>query len=661
MKIGTYYYPEQWPQDQWERDFDLMARMGMQIVHMGEFAWFSLEPKEGDFSFDWLEQCLELAQDREMDVILCTPTAAPPVWLVEAHPDILPIDETGRRMRSGARRHYTPTSRTMQDATRRIVSAMAESFGGHPAVIGWQIDNEYSGFFDQSDQTHRAFQQWLRGKYEAIDALNAAWGTQFWNQQFDDFAQIKLAPQRFSRYGNPHHTLDSSRFWSHAFAQFNKLQADILKPRVGDRFITTNFMAFHPDVNPMDFSRDLTLMAWDSYPLHSPPVAPETEEFRIGDPAAIGFVHDQMASYTGRFGLLELQPGHINWGGYPVLPYPGAIRLWIWTALAHGAEFVTTYRFRQPRFGVELFHEGLVETDGVTPSPGGEQFTRVATEMKLIDRAKWNDDRQTCDPRSTIGLLFDVEQLWQFQTLPQAVRWDQPRWLRLWYAAAARLGLCVKIIHPDRDWPAELKFIVAPALQMIDLQTIEKMQRFYNDGGHLVLTCRTALMDRRGQMFEGKTAQPILDLIGGEIEAYDSLPEKTFGHVDLDGKKHEWGVWGDLLYAREGTKVIAKYADQVYEGAAAVTQCRCKSGGVVTYCGVYAEASFIDALMEKLAAQADLKTSSLPSRVQLIRRGRYRILLNYQDKPHVAPAPASARFVVGTRNVDPAGVAIWSE
>jgi beta-galactosidase len=352
----------------------------------------------------------------------------------------------------------------------------------------------------------------------------------------------------------------------------------------------------------------------------------------------------------------------VNWSGYPVLPYPGAIRLWIWTALAHGAEFVTTYRFRQPRFGIEMFHDGLVETDGVTlSSPGGREFTQVIDELKRIDHAKWKSDAARIDPKRTIGLLFDFEQLWWFNTLPQAKRWNQPRFLQLWYAAATRLGLDVKILHPKRDWPAEVKFVVAPALQMVDEDDVRKLHDFADRGGHLVLTCRTALMDRNGQMFEGKVAEPILDLIGGEIEAYDSLPPQKWANVELDGKLHPWGVWGDLMYSAPEAKGLAKYADQFYAGAAAVIQCRSRNGGAVTYCGVHGEASFTDALMEKLATQAGLSVTPLPPRVQLITRGPYRVLLNYQDTIFNAPAPRGARFVVGSRRVDPAGVAIWEE
>src|SRR5436190_7057453 len=208
MKIGTYYYPEQWPREQWERDFDNIAAMGLQVVHMGEFAWFSMEPAEGNIQLDWLSQCVEMAAKRKLAVILCTPTAAPPIWQVEAHPEILPVDESGRRQRPGGRRHYTPTAPALHEATQRIVSALAERFGDHPAVIGWQIDNELSGPFDQSEATHAAFRAWLKEKYGTIERLNAAWGNQFWNQFYTDFSQIRLSPQRDPMYGNPHHALD---------------------------------------------------------------------------------------------------------------------------------------------------------------------------------------------------------------------------------------------------------------------------------------------------------------------------------------------------------------------------------------------------------------------------------------------------------------------
>jgi beta-galactosidase len=596
-----------------------------------------------------------------MGVILCTPTAAPPIWLVERHPDVLPLDDAGRRKRFGGRRHYSPTSPAMRDAARRIVTALADRFGNHPNVVGWQVDNEYSSdFIDQNPHATDAFRQWLRDRYATVDALNKAWGCQFWNTYYTDFAQVQLPPARQVNYDNPHQVLDTARFWSWAFGQFNKLQTDILRPRVGERFVTTNFMPFRADVNPADLAGDFNLMAWDSYPCPGCEKDPEGENFRLGDPAQMAFMHDYLASFNGRWGLMELQPGQVNWGDTPVHLYPGSVRLWLWTALAHGAEFVTTYRYRQPRFGVEMFHQGLVGTDGVTPTLGGRQFQLTIDEVERLGDAELPPPASGADAGRSVGLVFDFEQLWYFQILPQSKRWDYARLIRLWYGAFARLGLSVKVLRPDQAWPTDLPVIVAPGLQMVDDQAIEQMKAYAAGGGHLVLTCRTGLMDRTGQFFEGPTAQPILPLIGGSIEAYDGLPDSKLGQVELDGKKYPWGVWGDLLYGEPETKTIAKYADQFYAGAAAVIQNKYQ-GGVVTYCGVFGEEAFTDALAERIATQAKLAVTPLPPRVHLLRRGPYRFLLNFTTGTVDAPAPPKTRFVVGTRKVEPAGVAVWKE
>jgi beta-galactosidase len=510
-------------------------------------------------------------------------------------------------------------------------------------------------------------------KYGTIEKLNHAWGCQFWNTQYTDFSQILFPPGADPGYANPHHHLDGQRFWSWAFADYNKIQSDILKSRIGDRFITTNFMPFHPDCDPMDMADDLTMFTWDTYPVTGWDKNPANEEYRLADPSKIGIIHDQMASYNGRWALMEIQPGQVNWSGIPVLLYPGAIRLWLWTAIAHGAEFITTYRFRQPRFGTELFHHGLVGTDGVTPSPGGREFMQVIDEVKRVEiedrRSKMEDGKKAASPPSTIhppsstpvaGLLLDFDQIWYMTTLPQAKRWNQREWLAQWYGAIMRLGLRCQIIHPNRPWPKDLSMVVAPGVQMVDDELVKQFDEYAANGGQLVLTCRTGLMDRNGQLFEGPIGKPILALIGGLIEAYDGLPENTFGQVEIDGVKHKWGAWGDLLYAEPATKVLAKYADQFYAGAAAAIS-RKHGNGSVTYCGVFSEGSFTEALLEKVAVGAKIPITKLPPRVQVLRRGKHRIALNYQLAPFDAPAVKNARFLVGSRKVDPVGVAVWEE
>ena len=668
MKIGTYYYPEQWPREQWGRDLDRVVAMGLKIVHLGEFAWMNLEPSPGVFTFDWLAECVEMAAARGLDVILCTPTAAPPVWL-SVVPGVLPTtDPPGANNRHGGRRHYTPTSPALREAARRIVTALADRFGDHPAVIGWQIDNEYGGRFDQSPQTDAAFRDWLRARYGDIDGLNAAWHNRFWATHYTAFDQIRLPAKRDPDYANPHHHLDASRFWSRMYADVNKLQADILRPRIGDRWISTNFMPFHHDASPEDMRDSLSLWSWDAYPLSGQGGPRAGQSYRCADPESVEFFHDQMASFNGRWALMEVQPGQVNWSGYPVLPLPGAVRLWLWTAVAHGCEFITVYRFRQPPFGIEQYHDGLLKHDGVTPSAGGREFAQTSGEVGRVQAAVGREEGytpvlppSTCHLPTSVGLLFEFEQLWYFESLPQAKRWHQPTFLTRWHAAAGRLGLDVQVLSPNGEWPDGMRVLVVPALQMVTAGTVARLRAFAEGGGHLVLTCRTATMDKTGAHWEGRTAEPIVDLIGATIDRYDGLPDQTFGEVAMGGGRHRWGAWGDLLAPHDGTEVLATYADQFYAGTPAVTRRRVGKG-VVTYCGVYDEGTLTRAVMADVAAHADLDTLDLPERVRVHRRGGLAVALNYQSTDYELPtdaAPDGTDFLVGGRTLGPAGVGVW--
>ena len=214
------------------------------------------------------------------------------------------------------------------------------------------------------------------------------------------------------------------------------------------------------------------------------------------------------------------------------------------------------------------------------------------------------------------------------------------------------------MLHPDRPWPGELAIVVVPGVQMVDDAFVRKIDEYASAGGQLILTCRTATMDKTGQLFEGPIAAPILPLIGGAVEAYDGLPEDVWANVELDGRKFRWGAWAELLYAQEESKIVARYADLFYKDAAAIIQHK-RGGGMVTYCGVCGEAALTDALIDRIATTNRIQSLGLPPRTQLSRRDDHWVFVNFQDAAVDAPAPVDADFVIGARRVEPAGVAVW--
>ena len=664
MKIGTYYYPEQWPREQWARDLDNIADAGLQLVHLAEFAWHALEPAAGQFRFDWLDDVLAMCHERRLEVILCTPTAVVPQWLLAEAPEILTVDRHGSPQRVGGRRHYNPTSPALHDAATRIVGAMARHFGDRNGVVGWQLDNEYSAPFDQSPATDEAFRAWLKSRHgEGIGDLNAAWGNQFWRTDYTDWQQVRMPPARDPGYDNPHHHLDASRFWSAAFAQFNKLQCDLLRPHVGDRFLTHNFMPFHADVDPADLAGDLTVCGIDVYPVTGTAKHYADEAgLRTADPAFVGAAFDDMRSHTGRWGLLEVQPGQLNWSGVPVRLVPGAVRLMLWQAIAQGAEFITVYRWRTPTFGQEMHHDCLVRHDGTTLTAAGEEFKQVAAELKQVAAAN-SATYQPLVPASdlpTVGVVHDHEQQWWAASLPQARAWDQIKLLVGWHEAAGRCGLGTRRVSASGAGWDDLPIVVVPGAMLVDEAWPGRWRAWVEAGGHLVVTCRTAWYDRRGHVWEGPTAAPLVPLIGATIDAYDGLPAGSIGpaHVEMDGRRYPWHVWGEQLVPEAGTETWATYADQFYSGAAAVVS-RAVGNGRVTHCGVYDAGEFALAVLRKAAMHAGLELADWPARTRHFRGDGLNIALNATAEPHELPAEVDP--VLGARRLGPAEVAVWRQ
>lgn len=663
LTIGVYYYPEAWPASQWARDMANIHKLGMEYVHMGEFAWYFMEPQEGNYQFDWLERNVELAAKQGMKVILCTPSATPPIWLTRKHPEILMVDKAGRTIDHGSREQADWSSPVYREYVTKIDTELVKRFGHNPHVWGWQIDNELSHYgrhYSYSPAATVKFRNWLREAYGTVDRLNQAWGGAFWSEMYQNFDQIDIPnTDTLVADPSPHAVLDFERWFARETADYLQMQANIIRKYSQNQWVTTNYMTMNKDVDPSLSSNNLDVFTWTHYPVHG-----EMNEgqlgFRLGSAEQMSFMHDFMRPFTGLSGLMELQPGQVNWGDVNPWPLPGAIHMWIMRAFGADARLVCTYRYRQPLFGSEIYHKGLVEPDGVTPSPGGREYAQAMRDIVELRKHYDPNAREPADytARRT-AFLIHYDNWWDIDNHPQTSRWNTlGHWMR-YYRALKSMMAPVDVITPDRDFN-KYPFVVAPAYQLIDDHLIHRLTAYAQNGGHLILTCRTAEKDPHGHLWETLWAEPIYNLIGAKIPFYDLLPPEVTGHVNADGKNFAWGSWGEILEPQQGTEVLAKYADQFYAGRpAAVTH---KLGrGTVTYIGVDTlDGELERELLHRVYESAGAAPANLDPNFLVDWRDGFWVATNFASQPEAIPAGASAHLLVGGREVPPGGVAVWT-
>ena len=464
--LGVCYYPEHWPEDQWAADAVLMVETGLTWVRIGEFGWSRMEPQPGVFTWDWLDRAIDVLGSAGLKIILGTPTATPPRWMLDKHPDMLAVDAQGHPRKFGSRRHYDFSHMGYRDECRRIARAMGERYGKNPHIAAWQIDNEYDCHdttLSWSDTARRGFQDWLAQKYQSTDALNRAWGNVFWSMDYDHFDQIDL-PNLTVTEPNPSHVLAFRRYSSDQVVAFNKVQADELR-RHSDAPLIHNYMGRITSFDHWQVGADLDVASWDSYPIgflsdRLEGTAAEKQRFlRQGHPDMQAFHHDlYRAVGKGRLWVMEQQPGPVNWAPYNPAPLPGMARLWAWEAFAHGAETVCYFRWRQAPFAQEQMHAALLRPDSA-PAPALAETRQVADEIATLP--------DTGTTQAQAALIFDYESAWGWDTQPQGEDFEMFRLAFAAYRALRRAGLNVDILPPDTGDLSAYKLVLAPGLMTL--------------------------------------------------------------------------------------------------------------------------------------------------------------------------------------------------
>jgi len=662
MKIGVYYYPEQWKQEQWERDLNNIKKFGFEFTHFAEFSWTFLEPKEGQFDFKWLDEAINLAEKAGLKVILCTPTPAPPAWMGEKYPEIYLVDETGRRREHGNRANQSVTNQKYDQFVTRIVTELGKRYGNNKTVWGWQIDNEPGAAADFSPSARLAFQKWLRAKYVTIDKLNEAWVGSFWSTRYDNFEQIIIpnATVYFEDKLSPHAVVDFKRFTAQAQADFLNRQAEILRKSIDrSQWITTNYTNVTYDADPR-LSNKMDFTTFTMYPVSGRNIL-GGNSFRVGNPYRLAEANDFFRPISGVTGLMELQPGQVNWA--PINPQlePGAVHMWLMHTFGGGNSFVCTYRYRHPLGSSEMYHDGIVETDGVTLSRGGKEFVQAIEEMKILRKAFDSNSKlpEKLAQRKT-AFLWNHENLWDLENQKQTEAWNTWRHRNYYSMAVKSTGSPLDFISEKDDF-SKYSVVVAPAYQLIDKDLADRWTKYAENGGNLILSVRTGQKDRNGHFWEDSWSAPITSLIGAKIEFFDMLAADVKGKIKTGDKTYNWNSWSDILTAKEGTEVLATYGDQFYAGkAAAITR---KIGkGSVTYIGAESEDGSLERdLVRKVYERAGIEIENLPKGVYIDWRDGFFVGVNYSNENVKLPIPNDAKILVGENPLKSAQAVVWKQ
>jgi beta-galactosidase len=663
ITTGIYYYPEQWDENQWERDIRKISEMGFEFVHLAEFAWSKMEPEEGKFNFTWLDKAVDLCAKYHLKVLLCTPSPTTPSWMRLNYPETFIMDGHYIRAENGTRGLNSIVNPKFRVFVQKIVTEMALHYGKNQNLVGWQIDNEPGASPDYSPSSQEAFRTWLKNKYKTIGALNAAWGTAFWSQWFNNFSQIIIPNTNLVGWwgNNPHALLDFKRYTADAQAEFLDFQAGILRNYISkDQFITTNYTAVCTGSDPRR-TKKLDFAAYTAYPNGG------TDNtgglgFRLGNSKVILFAAEYYKSVGGVSGGMEIQPGPVNWGGYNPLLLPGTVRMWLYHVFAAGGKLACSYRFRQVLYSAEQYHSGVMQTDGVTPSEGGREYMQFIKEIKALRRQSTPGAGmpEKLRARST-GILWNVENYWSIDRQKQTQQWDTWNYPVKFLEIAKSLGAPADIIPETADF-SKYKVLVVPAYEMADSALVKKWTEYATNGGHLIVTCRTATKDRRGHFWETASAAPISGLTGAQITATDMLSPYGKGEVLMDSNRYSWNNWADLLEPHDSnTEVLAAYNNQFYKGKAAVVRHRIGKGSV-TYIGVDTDNSKLEKdVLRQVYTGAGATTEDYPEGVYVYWRDGFYVAVNYSSDNYTVKIAPSSKIFIGEPTIKPAGVLVWAE
>jgi beta-galactosidase len=636
--MGAPHYPEHVDESYWERDAERMAEAGFNAVRMGEFAWHIFEPREGTFDFDLFDRAIAVLGRHGIRTIMCTPTATPPRWLTMHYPEVLRVDVNGRPMSHGSRQHADTCSPVFRTHSRRITRAMAEHYAGNRDVVGWQTDNELntSMSVSYSDATRREFQNFLEDKYESIQALNTAWGGDFWATAYGNFDQIVLPFDRAPVPNSPGHVLDYHRFLAQATAAFQHDQVEILRAANPDWFIFHNLGRLADIDFRGQFSADLDFAGYDIYPMLY-------DEFqRAGGLGATEAEHlDICRGFSGNFIVPEQQSGFGSQPPFSTLtPEPGELRRMAYSSVARGADGVMFFRWRPAHFGAEIYWMGIIDHDDI-PRRRYAEVKQFAEEI-----AASRDAILGTHVHMDVGIAggdFDNQEAHDTYPMGLPSPADDARIL---HRHCYEQGIACGFIHPEDDL-SPLKVLYVPHWLIWKDEWTARVEAFVRSGGTVIFSARTGTRDPDNHVIRdtapGRTLSELTGITveefgrlaapdGDRLFAVTSIPNTPHSEFPTESSRRRYTLrignsevvashMYEQLKLAEDVEALGQWSSRFLEGSPAVSL-RHHGKGKVIYMGTYLNPDLIELLATEVLAKSGVKPllPSLPVGVEVVQR-----------------------------------------
>lgn len=608
--FGGDYNPEQWPRDVWDDDVRLMQQGGVTLATVAVFSWARLEPREGEFDFEWLDTVIDKLHAGGIAVDLATATAVPPPWLTHKYPEVLPLTIDGVRLYPGSRQQYCPSSPVYRRLAARLVTAIAERYGSHPAVRLWHVNNEYACHVNHCycDVSAAAFRRWLEARYETIARLNEAWGTSFWSQNYGDFEEV-YPPRTAPTFKNPAQLLDFDRFSSDELLECFMAEARILREVGGDIPITTNFLGFSKLADYWKWAREIDVISYDSYP---DPVNPESH-------VRAAMAQDLMRSLKGGqpWLLMEQAPSAVSWNPQNSAKAPGQMRAWSYQALARGADGIMFFQWRQSVFGAEKFLTGMLPHAGVD--------TRVWHEIEELGREIGELDRVSGTRISSrVAMMTDWDSWWSLEQAAMPAKLSYLDGVLAWYRELYEQNVTVDFIEPGSDL-SSYDLVIVPSLFAASASTIRGLDSYVTGGGHLLVTYQTAITDENAHITAGGYLGPLQKTLGVWVEEFAPLVpdrDQLAGTVPISGEvlgSSRGETWSEFVRVHDAV-VVARFLDGALDGWPALTR-RSVGAGAAWYVATLPAGDARTALVSHLLEEAGIASDHVAPGVEVVTRG----------------------------------------